>query len=242
MTMFAYLSPLEEPKAFFGKDSYGSCSFCKASDDMKLRDVQSQNETKKKLRIVGPVFLGVGVLIAVIACLYGRSSSESTNDPIVQYHGNRYPPQHSQPGMHNNVTYGGTHMPHTRMPHVRMPHVRMPHVRMPHETAHFHQTLNNQYTQHQQDNQFPVMMAPTTLDDHGHFATSTDPMLGYQQQPPFFPDPSFQQQGMMGDNFAQFNQQPIIQPAFNPNSHMFDSEDEHTTSHVHQGYLFIRYL
>lgn len=74
MTMYAFLAPMEDPTAYFGKDSYAGCSFCKDSDDKKARDPKSENEVKRKLQTVGPIFLGVGILIIVPGFIYSAAN------------------------------------------------------------------------------------------------------------------------------------------------------------------------
>ena len=203
ISMYAYLSPMEEEKAFFGESSYGSCSFCKGSDEEKIRDAKSENETKRNLRIVGPVLLGIGGVFLIGSCIFAASNGGLTSSMgrsgqhDMVHHGNRFPLQtnHKRPEMQQqgNVQYGGT-TTHNPPAQYNTGH---------HQNSPYPPLLNN----HQ--NPYPP---PQVNQSHPPYF-QTDPMA--QQQQPLFNTqtnkPTIQQPAFNNDITFQ-------QPAFNPHS------------------------
>ena len=187
MTMYAYLSPIEEPKAFYGTDSYSGCSFCRNADEEKIRSTERENDTKQALRIAGPVILGIGIVAVGCLCVFGKNSSNG--QPSVQYHnrgkiqGKNFPPQNhlhnNQQGVPNNVQYEGPRA----TPSVINQNTTNFYPRPPPPPP-----TNNQYTQHRQHaNQYPGMTTAPQMMQHQQHANqypgmATAPQMMQHQQ------------------------------------------------------------
>ena len=108
--MYAYLSPMKEEKAFFGESKHGFCSFCKGSDEKKIRDAKSENKVKRYLRFVGPVLSGIGGVILIKACIFaacngGLMSNSSGQHGIVRHASKKI--NHKSKIQQGNVQNGG---------------------------------------------------------------------------------------------------------------------------------------
>ena len=191
MTTFAYLTDIEEPKAFFGEDSYSDCSFCKSSDDSKIQKMKNKNTATRTLRTVGPVFLGVGVLIAAVvvicSCRQSCNCSSPYSDPDpVQYLGSRAvftgqnAVQIQQPQQYpQGAGYGGTHLTaiHQMNDSRHSPMMRNPHGHMP---------LHHPDSNREQD----LSPLPSLPPQNENCMTNSD-----ITEPPAF-NPAFQTQGI----------------------------------------------
>ena len=206
MTMYAYLSPIEEPKAFYGTDSYSGCSFCRNADEEKIRSTERENDTKQALRIAGPVILGIGIVAVGCLCVFGKNSSNG--QPSVQYHnggksqGKNFPPQNHQQGNPNNVQYGGPRA----TPSVINQNTTNFYPRPP-------PPPNNQYTQHRQHaNQYLGMTTAPQMMQHQQHAnqypgmTTAPQMMQHQQHANQYPGMTTAPQMMQHQQHA--NQYP----------------------------------
>ena len=195
--MYAYLFPMKEEKAFFGESSYGSCSFCKGSDEKKIRDAKSENETKRKLRIVGPVILIIGGVLLICSCILWaatrsltRSSSRSSvlsrsDQQELVHHGNRRPQQQ------RDIQYGGTST---------------------------HNSTSQCSTAHHQNNPYPNQNRPLReMRPTNHDKFQAYPMMQLEQ-PLLINDPTIEPPAFITDMTLQT-------PAYNP--HILSSAGEH---------------